>query len=83
MALNMQGDIIQDRRDGWFYRDNGDGTLDSLSGEGDSSGATAKKVARAAIRLPVVLFSGGEATQLGDPLATRVAVVLARRTLRT
>jgi hypothetical protein len=73
----MIGDIIQDRT-GWFFRDNGD-SLDSLSDVGGETPATALKVAITDLRQPVVLVRNGQATGDGDPLATRVATVMARR----
>lgn len=75
----MRGDIIQDQNGGWFYRDNGNGTLDNLSDVGGSNPSTARKADATAIRMPVVLVRDGKATGHGDTLATRVAVVMARR----
>lgn len=71
--------ILQDTANGWFYRDNGDGTFDSLSDEGGATPTTARKVTGDAIRKPVTLVQDGVPTGLGDALATRVAVVMARR----
>lgn len=75
----MTGDIIQDVQGGWFYRDNGDGTLDSLSDVGGATPATAVKVKADALARPVTLIADGQPTGAGDPLATRVAGVMARR----
>ncbi len=76
---DMTGDIIQDLQGGWFYRDNGDGTLDSLSDVGGESPASAPKTDFEALAQPVVLVRGGQPTGGGDPLARRVATVMARR----
>jgi hypothetical protein len=62
----MTGDIAQDRY-GWFFHDNGDGTYDNLSGDGEPHGDL------------TVLVRDGEPTGDGDPLATRVAVMMAKR----
>lgn len=75
----MTGDIIQDVQGGWFYRDNGDGTLDSLSDVGGATPSTALKVRPNAIAQPVTLITAGRPTGAGDPLATRVAGIMARR----
>lgn len=72
MTTTQLGDIVQDQQGGWFYRDNGDGTYDNLSYVGD-------KATLADLRKPLVLVSDGVATGHGDALATRVALVLARR----
>lgn len=65
------GDIVQDRF-GWFFRINADGTADQLSASG--------VVPTADIAAPVALVhADGTATGSGDPLAARVAVVMARR----
>lgn len=64
------GDIVQDHF-GWFFRVNAGGTADQLSASGT--------VQSAAIDRPIVLVRDGAATTAGDPLATRVAVVMARR----
>jgi hypothetical protein len=68
----MIGDIVQSLRNGWFYRDNGNGIADDLSGP-------AARVDMATIANPVVLVREGVATGHGDPLASRVAVIMARR----
>lgn len=75
----MIGDIIQDQHGGWLYRDNGDGTLDSLSDVGGETPATAGKAALTDLRTPVVLVRDGQPTGDGDRLAARVATVMARR----
>jgi hypothetical protein len=75
----MIGDIVQDQQGGWFYRDNGDGTLDSLSDRGGESPAAASKAAIGDLTRPVVLVRDGQPTGDGDPLARRVAAVMARR----
>lgn len=58
--------ILQDKW-GWFWRDEGDGNVMSLS---DDQGP----VPRSTIASPVVLIQDGEPTGLGDALATRVAL---------
>jgi hypothetical protein len=70
----MRGDIVQDQI-GWFFRDNGDGTMDDLSG----NAKVQKVTAEAAKGQPVVLVRNGKATGSGDVLASRVAVKLAER----
>lgn len=75
----MTGDIIQDQHGGWFYRDNGDGTADSLSDVGGEAPATAPKVTLVDLRQPVLLVRNGRPTGDGDPVASRVATVMARR----
>lgn len=75
----MLGDIIQDQLGGKFYRDNGNGSLDNLSDVGGSSPTTARKTTIAKLRQPLVLVRDGQPTGDGDPLATRVAVSMARR----
>ncbi len=67
----MIGDIIQDQQGGWFYRDNGDGTLVNLSESGKATSAD--------LRQPIVLVRNGQPTGNGDRLAARVAAVMARR----
>lgn len=69
----MLGDILQDQS-GWFFRDNGDGTYDSLSADG-----TPRVDASAMRGATTVLVRSGAATGEGDRLAARVAVTLARR----
>lgn len=72
-VIHMVGDILHDAT-GWFFRDNGDGTYDNLSADG------APRVDASALRgAPIVLVRNGTPTGDGDPLAARVAVVLARR----
>lgn len=75
----MQGDITQDQW-GWFYRDNGDGTHDSLSAE-TATPTNLVKVTRGDIPGHlVVLVRHNQLTGAGDPLAARLALqVLARR----
>jgi hypothetical protein len=76
----MIGDIVQDQQDGWFFRDNGDGTLDDLSDPaGGCTPETSPKVTTKRLRRPVVLYRNGALTGVGDPLAGRVAAMLARR----
>ncbi len=75
----MRGDIIQDTQGGWFYRDNGDGTADSLSDVGGATPASATKVSLTELTTPVTLVREGQPTGTGDRLAARVAVVMARR----
>lgn len=75
----MLGDIIQDHNDGWFYRDNGDGTLDNLSALGGSGPDTAEKTTLDNLHTPVVLVRDGRPTGDGDDLASRIAVRMARR----
>jgi hypothetical protein len=71
---DVRGDIIQDQATGWFYRDNGDGSLVSLSDHGSPTvGPDAMS------ETTCVLVRDGAVTGTGDPLAARVAVVLARR----
>lgn len=71
----MRGDIIRDRR-GWFFHDNGGGTLDNLSESNPDE--TPKKVT--SVPGPtVILVRDGQPTGEGDPLARRVALVLAKR----
>lgn len=69
----MRGDIIQDQT-GWFFRDNGNGTLDSLSAKGSPTVTT-----KAIKGQSVVLVRDNTPTGNGDRLAARVAVTLARR----
>ena len=71
----MYGGILQDRW-GWFFRNNGDGTFDSF-GEADHP------VKVTTIERPVVVFSNGVVTGRGDPLASRVAALLASRYTRS
>jgi hypothetical protein len=75
----MTGDIIQDQQDGSFYRDNGDGTYDDLSETNIPDNAPPPRVAPSCARKPVLLVRNGTRTGLGDSLAGRVAVVMARR----
>lgn len=72
-GATMRGDIIQDSF-GWFFRDNGDDTYDSLSANG-----TPKVSADAMSGKTVVLVRNGVATGAGDRLAARVAVGMAKR----
>jgi hypothetical protein len=70
----MRGDIIQDQF-GWFFRDNGDGTLDDLSKP--SKNGTPKITF---VEGPTqILIRDNKPTGAGDRLAVRVATTLARR----
>lgn len=79
----MRGDIVQNKA-GWFFRDNGDGTFDSLS-QTTSTYDPANRTNTLAsptvtvVDQPVVLVRNGAVTGEGDRLAVRVAVVMARR----
>lgn len=79
---DQAGDVVQDQASGWFYRCNGDGSYDSLSDVGGHRPATAVKVGADAIARPVRLVRDGAATGDGDPLAVRMALVMARRYAR-
>jgi hypothetical protein len=68
----MIGDILQDRY-GWFFRDNGDGSADDLSGPRGGTVPTAD------IDTPVVLVRNGAPVPTSNLMASRVAVVLSRR----
>ena len=67
--MTNTGDIVQDRT-GWFFHVNADGALECLS--------SARVTARPKGAL-TTLVRNGQATGLGDPLASRVAIGLARR----
>ena len=73
----MLGDMIQDRW-GWHFRDNGDGSADSLSApRGDNDPVPLVPVAE--IEAPVVLLRNGEPTGDGADLSTRLALFLHRK----
>jgi hypothetical protein len=75
----MLGDIIQDQANGWFYRDNGDGTYDDLSETNIPDSAPPPRVNPNRVRKPILLVRDGKPTGDGDPMMTRVATVMARR----
>lgn len=75
----MIGDIIQDQQDGWFYRDNGDGTFDDLSETNYPDGQRPPRVSPSRVRVPIVLVRDGQPTGNGDRMMARVAVTMASR----
>lgn len=73
----MLGDVIQSKI-GWFYRDNGDSTFDSMSELDETTGTPL--VTAAAIQQPAtVIVRSGVPTGDGDPHAARLAAFLVKK----
>lgn len=71
----MRNDMIQNSRGGWFYRDRGDGTADSLS-EMTDSGVTPIVPISEIPGAATVLVRDRKLTGNGDLPAARLALFL-------